>query len=386
MNQIKSPFIKDRLFCPGPVEIPLQFRTPALSSSIYHRSEMFYELFLECRKLLSPIFGSKDGPLILTSSGTGAMESAITNFTSPQDQILVVNGGKFGERWGKIASAYQCQVEELKLNWGTSLTQEMLLNFVKKFPQAKAIYLQSHETSTGVLYELEKLIPTIRSTFSGLIIVDAISSLCAHPMKMDEWGIDIVIGGSQKGFAIPPGLSFIALSEKALQNFSNRPRFYFDLRKEKKEQDEGSSAFTPAISLVQQLYTSLKQIHQTGLEKYFSHHQLLGDAVRAAASGLGLELFPEKPISNILTAMKIPMQIDGSKVVRHLRTQHGIIMAGGQDQLKGKIIRFSQLGYIDQIELIGALGALELTLKKLHHPFELGSGIKEALKIFNQNH
>jgi aspartate aminotransferase-like enzyme len=377
----REPFTTDRLFCPGPTPVPSAAIQAGTETSVYHRTEEFYKAFRSTTEMLAPFCGSKNLPVILTSSGTGAMEAAVQNLTAAGDEVVVVSGGKFGERWEKLAGAYQLRPEVVKIGWGTAPTADLILAALGRQKNPKAIFLQANETSTGVAYPVEVLARAIRAKFAGLIVVDCISSLGAHPMEMDAWGIDCVVAGSQKGFGIPPGLAFISLSDKAWGSLSERPRFYFDLARERKAQLEGQTAWTPATTLILSLKKSLELLHETGLEQLALHHEQLAAATRAAASAMGLELFAKDYPSNSLTAVCVPPAIDGSKLVKRLKNRFGTIFAGGQDHLKGKIIRIAHLGFISRFDLLDGLAALEFALAEEGYQGDLGQGVKTAMQV-----
>lgn len=336
--------------------------------------------------MLAPVFGIKNLPVILTCSGTGGLEAAVVNLTASGDKVAVVNGGKFGERWDKLNRSYGCEVATLEIPWGQAPSSAAVLELIKKQQGTKVLFLQANETSTGAYYGIETLVPAIRKQFNGLIVVDCISSLCAHEMKMDEWGIDAVIAGSQKGFGLPPGLAFIALSDRAWANISNRQRFYFDLPRERKGQEGGRSAWTPASTLVLGLHAALKAIHQTGLPQLYNHHDRMARASRAFAAAINLQLLcPEHP-SNSLTSMSIPDGVDGNKVIKLLRTKFQAFFAGGQDQLKGKVVRYAHLGFVSILDVIDGLTALEFVLSECGHKFDFGAGVKAAMQELQKKH
>ena len=381
----KELFTTNRLFCPGPTPVPEHVLAAMSDTSMYHRSDEFYKISRECSEMLAPIFGSKNLPIMLTSSGSGALEAAVVNLTAPGDKVVVVNGGKFGERWEKLNSGYGCEVSVLNLSWGKAPKASDILELIQKQDGTKALFLQANETSTGSYYGIETLIPDIRKSFKGLIIVDCISSLCAHEMRMDEWEIDAVVAGSQKGFGLPPGLAFISLSDRAWGSLSTRPRFYFDLTGERKGQAEGRSAWTPASTLTLGLHAALKTMHATGLNELYKHHDRMARASRAFAKAVQLKLFcPDSP-SNSLTTMSMPAGVDGSKVVKELRRRFQSFFAGGQDQLKGKVIRYSHLGFVSIFDLINGLSALEFVLDDNGHNFDFGSGVKAAMVELRRN-
>jgi len=374
-------FSNKKLFTPGPTTTSEQAIQAMSAPSTYHRDPEFYESFTNCRKLLAPFFGSQALPYIFTSSGTGAMEAAVVNFTSPGDEVLSVVGGKFGQRWFDISDSYGCKTHKLAVKPGSSPTAEQISASLKANPQIKAVLIQASETATGASYPVEKIAKLIRAQFNGLIMVDAISALCAHEIKMDAWGLDVVIGGSQKGLGVPPGLSFINLSAKAHDSFSDRSRFYFDLKREMKGQDEGRSAFTPAAGLIVGLEQSLKTLNQLGVDQVVNHHKKLTEAARAAITGLGLELFVKDSYSHAVTSFLPPAGISASDLLKSMKADDQIIFSGGQDELKGKILRLGHLGFMSRLDLITGLSALEFALVKLGAKIQLGDGVAQAMKI-----
>ena len=379
-----NPFVKPRLYCPGPTPVPFDISVAALQTNIYHRTDAFRQLMLDCSHMLQAFFGSSESPLILSSSGTGALEAAMVNLTRIGDKILVVNGGKFGERWEKLGQAYQCQVVSYTIPWGTSPNTQELKQLLSAHPDCKAVFFQANETSTGVAFPVSEMAAAIRSVSKALICVDAVSSLIAHRMAMDEWAIDAVVAGSQKGFGIPPGLSFVSLSKRAWQQLSDRPKFYFDLAKEKQGQDKGETAWTPAISLILSLKPALEKLSAIGVEACDQYHGRLADACRKAVAAMGLRLFAQSHPSQALTAVSLPAGIDGSILVKTCRDEFGAIIAGGQDQLKGKIVRIAHLGLVDHLDFISGLVALEMGLQRLGYKHTLGSGVGAAMQSLNQ--
>lgn len=382
----REMFTPNRLFCPGPTPTPWAVKASYLETDIYHRSKEFESLFLQCATMLKPLFGSETNPLILTSSGTGAMEAAVTNLTNVGDGVIVLVAGKFGERWEKIVTSYGCQVEVVRVGHGKVPRASDLGDAFRRMPRPKVVFFQAHETSTGARLPVEELIDEIkRHSKDALIVVDAISSLGAHPISMTGMGIDCLISGSQKGFGVAPGLSFIALSDRAWRGLSTRPKFYFDLAKERKSQESGRSAYTPAISIVLGLYASLTEISKQGITAFINHHARLGAATRAAVKSWGMDLFVEEVAqSNVLTAVKVPPSLDGVQILATAKARYGAIISGGQDDLKGKIIRFSHLGFVSPFQLIEGLAALEFALADLGWSFSLGSGVASAMKVLKQ--
>jgi aspartate aminotransferase-like enzyme len=380
-GQGREPFLKDRLFCPGPTPVPTAAQVAAImDASVYHRTKPFYDTVLHCRELLRPMFGAKNAPLILTSSGTGAMEAAVTNLTARGDEVLCVSAGKFGERWGKLTEAYECKASILEVEWGKAPTPAMFTDHLKRNPGTKAVFIHANETSTGVFFPLKEIAAAIRAVSDCLLVVDAISALGAHKIEMDAWGIDCIVAGSQKGFGIPPGLAFISLSDKAWERLSKRPRFYFDLARENKNQSTGATAWTPATTLIASLRVSLEELHKYGLDSVADFHRSNAEAVRAGAVSLGLGLLAETDYSHALTAIRLPDDMDGKALVKRLSRDYGAIFAGGQDRLEGKIVRFAHLGFIDRFDVIAGMAALEFALKDEGHLNVPGVGVSRLME------
>lgn len=382
MTTERELFTPNRLFCPGPTPSPWMIKQAGLDSDVYHRSKEFEAVVSSCIELLKPLFGTKTQPVIFTASGTGAMESVVVNLTEPQDSVMVVVAGKFGERWQKLNEAYGNKVSTIAVEWGRAPTAENISEALKKNPKPKVFFMQANETSTGARFDIEEIARVIKKISpETLIVVDAISSLGAHKLHMDNYGIDAVTAGSQKGFGVAPGLSFVALSERAWGRLSSRAKYYFDLNKERLGQASGRTAWTPAVSLIQSLHVSLQEINRVGVDQFANHHQRLSRACRAAVKALGLELFvEERAASDALTAIKVPARLDGTKILVQAKTRYGAIISGGQDDLKGRIIRFSHLGFVSPFMLIEGLAALEFALADCGHEFKLGSGVSAAMQ------
>jgi aspartate aminotransferase-like enzyme len=377
----KLPNIRNRLFCPGPTPVPQEAALASLQTDLYHRSPEFKQHFVETRSLLRPFFDANEDPLILTSSGTGALEAAMVNFTTEGDEILVINGGKFGERWEKLGHAYGCQVTTIQVEWGDAPEIDEIRSRLKAAPQTKAIFLQANETSTGVAYPIQDIARTVREVAPDcLIIVDAVSALVAHHVKLQSWDLDCVISGSQKGFGVPPGLAFLAASERAWNRLSGRSRFYFDLARERKGQKDGQTAWTTATSLVMGLKAALGQLNEVGVDGCVNHHRRMAEACRSAAESLGLELFSRRYHSQSLTAIRLPDRCDGTQLVKICRERYGAVFAGGQDQAKGKIIRIAHLGIFDQFDTLTALSAFEFGLSEMGFVKQLGQGVAAAMQ------
>jgi aspartate aminotransferase-like enzyme len=314
------------------------------------------------------------------------MEGAVTNTLSAGDQALVVEGGKFGERFSNICRAYGVQAAVIPVEWGRAVDPAVIEKALREDPSIKAVFTQATETSTGVLHPVKEMAAVVSRCPGTILIVDGISHLGAVELPMDEWKLDVVICGSQKALMLPPGLAFAALSDKAWQfvEKSTLPKFYFDFQRELKNLTKNQSAYTPAISLVVGLAESLRVIRQEGLENIIARHARLAKATRAAMAALGLQLYAPQAYSDAVTAVVAPPGIDGQKVVKILREKHNLTIAGGQDQAKGKIFRLAHMGYIDQSDIIAGIAAVELTLQELGYSFELGKGVRAAMEILGQ--
>lgn len=380
-------FTPNRLFCPGPTPQPWATKQAALESDIYHRSKDFEALVIDCVRMLKPLFGTKTQPVLLTSSGTGAMEAIVVNLTNPGDRVIVVVAGKFGERWQKLNETYGNQVTTIPVRFGSVPTMAQISEAFKACPNPKAFFFQAHETSTGARLDVAGIASQVRALSpETMIVADAISSLGAHEINMDAHDLDAVTAGSQKGFGVAPGLSFVALSERAWKSRSSRARFYFDLEKERVGQESGRTAWTPGVSLIQSLHVALKQISEIGVQRFADHHARLASASRAAVKAMGLDLFVDNnAISNVLTAIKVPIGIDGSRILTTAKSRYGAIISGGQDDLKGKIIRFSHLGFVSPFMLIEGLAALEFAFADEGYKFEIGSGVAAAMKDLREH-
>jgi serine---pyruvate transaminase len=364
-------YIKRRLLCPGPTPVPLESHWNCLGDDQYHRHSEFYSVFLKVRDLLNTFLNSDKAPLLLTSSGTGAMEAAVVNLTEEGDSILVIEAGRFAERWLAIAKSYRCKVESYQVPWGGVPDIDVLRDKIAK-KNYKAVFFQGVETSTGVYLPVEHLAEVIRQNSKALIVVDAISSLVAHEMRMADWGIDCVIGGSQKGFGAAPGLSFIALSDRAINSFSKRGCFYFDLRKELASQRDGFSSWTPNIQLVLTLNNSLAKLLSRGYHTLLDFHRSTAMTVRTSLQASGLELFVSNNYAFSVTPFFIPKPLKPEEVKKRLFEKFNIIVAGGQDKLKSEILRIAHMGFIDPFDLLSVLSALEISLNELGAEVQLG--------------
>lgn len=373
------------LLTPGPTPVPENVLLAMARPMIHHRTSEFQEILKEVEEGLKYVFCTKNDVLIFASSGTGAMEGSIANLLSSGDTAIVVRAGKFGERWGEICEAYGIKVVALDVEWGNTVTPKEIESALQKNPQTKAVFITQCETSTGVATDVEAVAKIVSKT-NAVLVVDAVSSLGAMELKMDEWGVDAVVSGSQKGLMIPPGLAFAALSEKAwkLVSMSKCPKYYFDFTKARKSIQKIDTPYTPAVSLVTGLNEALKMIRAEGLENVIARHSRLAQATRNAMLAIGLELFSQHP-SNTVTPVKVPSGVDGEKLVKNIRSKYGISIAGGQDEMKGKIFRIACLGYVSEFDLLTGISAIEMELLEQGFKIEMGKGVQAAQEVFSAN-
>jgi len=378
-----SSMIKRYLLAPGPTPVPPEVLLAMARPMIHHRAPEFDKLFAEVREGLKWLFQTRNDVLMFAASGTGGMEGAVSNFLSPGDKALTVNGGKFGERWGKLCKTFGAQVTELKVEWGRTVDPQAVADALRKDPGIKAVYVQASETSTGVAHDVQALAQIVKAHNDTILVVDAITALGVFDIKTDDWGIDVVVTGSQKALMLPPGLAFVSVSDKAWQlaDKAKNAAFYFNFKKERENQQKNQTAYTPAVSLIIGLQEVLKLLKAEGLEEVFGRQANLAHAMREGMKAAGLALFPKESPSDALTAVSAPEGIDGQAVYKNLRVQYGITAAGGQDHLKGRIFRLSHMGYMDRFDIITAVAATEMVLKGLHHPVKLGSGVARAQEI-----
>jgi aspartate aminotransferase-like enzyme len=371
--------IKQLLLAPGPTPVPARVRLAMAHPMFHHRTPQFSVLFAEVRDRLRELFQTEQDVLVLASSGTGAMEAAISNCFAPGDEVVVVNGGKFGERWLKLANAFGLKPIEIRVEWGRAVRPEQVEEALAERPAARGVLVQGSETSTTAVHPLEQLGAITRSR-DVLLVVDGITAVGVYDLPMDRWGIDVLLTGSQKALMLPPGLALIALSARAWERVerTSQPRYYFDLPRERASQAKNTTAYTPAISLVIGLRESLAMMHEEGWTHVFERHTRLARATRAAAQALELRLVaPDNP-SPAVTGVYVPERIDGSKLFAYLRDRMRVVFAGGQDHLKGKIVRIAHLGYMGAFDTITAIAALEMALRHFGHPVELGRGVGAA--------
>ena len=374
---------KKYLFSPGPTMLPPEVVLKMAEPIMHHREPEFERIFAEIREGLKYIFQTKNEVLTFTSSGTGAMEGAVSNLLSTGDKTIVVRGGKFGERWGEICKAYGIDFIPIDVEWGRAVDPQRIEKILQSDPSVRGVYIQASETSTGVKHPIREIAEIVKRYEQVVLVVDAITGIGVFDLPMDAWGLDVVVSGSQKAMMLPPGLSFAALSDKAWKfvERSNLPKFYFDFRKELKSTKKNQSSYTPAISLFVGLRESLRMIQKEGREAIFQRHERLAEATRRAVKALGLELYAPDSPSNALTAVKFPPGIDGEKLKALFFEKFGITVAEGQEQAKGKIIRIAHLGYYNRLDMIMVISALEMLLREMGYRFELGAGVRAAEEI-----
>jgi len=371
--------LKRYLLAPGPTQIPPEVLLKMAEPMVHHRNPMFEVVVDEVRENLRHLFGTRNEVLIFCSSGTGAMEGAVTNMLSPGDKAVVVRSGKFGERWTEICGAYGVECVNIDLPWGDVLEPGAVEKALKENPDAKAVYMQATETSTGTMFPVREVAAIVRKCPGTLMVVDGITGVGVFPLPMDEWGIDVLIGGSQKALMLPPGLAFAGVSDKAWEfnKTSRMPRFYFNWAKERDNLKKNQTNFTPAISLIVGLRESLRILTEEGLENVYRRSEMLARATREGARAIGLEIFSKNP-SPAVTAICAPEGIDGQAIYKTLWKKYGVTGAGGQDRLKGRIFRLATLGYADKYDVITAVAAIEFALRDLGYAFTVGKGVAAA--------
>lgn len=375
---------KRYLFTPGPTPVPPQVLAALAEPVLHHRAPDFREIYGRVLGRLQEVHRTSSEVLLFTCSGTGAFESAIVNLCSPGERVLAVSSGNFGERWSSMAKTFGCEVEELRLPWGETPAAADLARKLAEIEPVSLVFLVHSETSTGVVADIQALAAAAKDA-GALVVVDAVSSLGAVPLEMDEWGLDVVVSGSQKALMAPPGLATAAVSPGAWEQVARAtmPSYYFDWDKTRKAQAALDSAFTPAVSLIVALDVALGLLLEGGLEAAFERHARLGRACRAGIKAMGLELFsPDEDRSAVVTAARMPEGMDSADLTRALRDRHGVTIAGGQGELKNAIFRIGHIGWYDEFDVATALAAVELVLGELGAPIERGVAASRALEVY----
>jgi aspartate aminotransferase-like enzyme len=382
---------KNRLFTPGPTPILPAAQTAMASFAMHHRTADFRALYTRVLADMKEFIGSRNDVLVLASSGTGVMEGSVSNLTSPGDKVLVLTAGKFGERWRDLAKAFGCAVEVISVPYGETLSLDEVRS--KLTPDVRAVYVQATESSTGARHDVKGLAKLVRAQGDEtLLVVDAITGLGTTHFDVDGWGVDVIIGGSQKALMIPPGLAYCAVSERAWKRMetAKSPRYYFDFRKERKAAAKGESAYTPATSLFAALGAALDFVRQmgngdlaAGREALINNAELAAEMTRAGAQALGLKLFAASSPAAALTAIQSPAGTDSSAIVKEFRESFAAVVANGQGEMKGKLFRIAHLGYYDYLDTIGILAALEHVLASVTgKPVEYGAAVRAAQEVY----
>jgi len=374
---------KQRLLTPGPTPLLPKALHAMMGSDIHHRTEDFRSLYRAVLADLKEVMGTSNDVLTLVASGTGAMEASVSNLFSPGDRVIVCTAGKFGERWVEIAKAYGLDAIVLQEEYGGAVSAQRVMDTLKSQPNIRGVFVQASETSTGAAHDVRAMGEAIKNT-EAIFVVDAITGLGSMPLDIDRWGLDVVIGGSQKAFMIPPGLAFLSISPKAwaFAETSKLPRYYFNLKREKKSAAGGESSWTPNTSLLLALAEALKYVKSVGMDKLVENAQMLAKATRAAVNAIGLELFaPSSPGSSV-TSVKAPKGMDSGVIVKEFRSRFGSIISNGQGSMKGQIFRIAHLGYFDFPDLFGVIAELEIILAAQGVPVKFGTGVAAVQNVY----
>jgi aspartate aminotransferase-like enzyme len=383
--------LKNRLFTPGPTPILPAAQTAMASFAMHHRTAEFRALYSRILADMQEFIGTRNDVLVLASSGTGAMEGSVSNLTSPGDKVLVLSAGKFGERWRDLAQAFGCDVSLIRAPYGETVSLDEVR--AQLTPEVRAVYVQATESSTGARHDIEGIAKLVRARGEEtLLVVDAITGLGTTHFDVDSWGIDVIIGGSQKALMIPPGLAYCAVSARAWKRMESArsPRYYFDFRKERKAAAKGESAYTPATSLIAALGAALDFVRQmgrgdlaVGREALVNNAELAAEMTRAGAQALGLTLFAASSPAAALTAIQAPAGVDSGALVKEFRESFAAVVANGQGEMKGKLFRIAHLGYYDYLDTVGILAALEHVLAGVTgKPVEFGASVGAAQQVY----
>jgi aspartate aminotransferase-like enzyme len=382
---------KNRLFTPGPTPILPAAQTAMAFFSLHHRTADFRALYSRVLADMKEFIGTRNDVLVLACSGTGVMEGSVSNLTSPGDKVLVLTAGKFGERWRDLAKAFGCTVELVSVPYGETFSLDEVGQ--KLSGEVRAVYVQATESSTGVRHDIKGIAQRVQARGEDtLLVVDAITGLGTTRFDVDGWGVDVIIGGSQKALMIPPGLAYCALSERAWKRMetAKSPRYYFDFRKERKAAAKGESAYTPATSMFAALGAALDFIREmgngdlaAGREVLIDNAELAAEMTRAGAQALGLELFAASSPAAALTAIQSPAGTDSGALVKEFRASFAAVVANGQGEMKGKLFRIAHLGYYDYLDTVGILAALEQVLGAVTgKPVEYGAAVRAAQQAY----
>ena len=374
---------KQRLLTPGPTPLYPPALRAMMASDIHHRTEDFRNVYKSVLADLKQVMGTANDVLLFAASGTGAMEASVSNLFSRGDKVIACSAGKFGERWAEITKAYGLEVNVLKAEYGDVVSSERVEAALAAAPDTKGVFVQASETSTGAAHDVRGMARAIAKT-PAIFVVDAITGLGTMPLDIDGWGLDVVIGGSQKAFMVPPGVAFLSISPKAwkLADTATLPHYYFDLKKEKKNGDKGESSWTPSTALILALGEALQYVKQVGMANLIENAQMLARATRGAAKELGLELFAAGSPGSSVTAIKAPRGLDSGVIVKEFRNRFGAVIANGQGSMKGQIFRLAHLGYFDFADLFGVVAGLEIILHANGHPVKFGTGVAAVEQVY----
>ena len=374
---------KQRLLTPGPTPLYPPALRAMMASDIHHRTEDFRGVYKSVLADLKKLMGTSNDVVLFAASGTGAMEASVTNLFSRGDKVIVCSAGKFGERWAEINKAFGLDVTVLQADYGDVVVPERLQNALASTPDVKGVFVQASETSTGAAHDVRAMGQSVGAT-GAIFVVDAITGLGTMPLDIDGWGLDVVIGGSQKAFMVPPGVAFLSVSPKAWKRAETAtlPHFYFNLKKEKKSGDNGESSWTPSTAVILALGEALRYVKDLGIANLVENAQMLARATRAAVQQLGLELFAPGSPSASVTAVKAPRGLDSSIIVKEFRSRFGAIIANGQGSMKGQIFRIAHLGYFDFADLFAVIAELEIILHAHGHPVKFGSGVAAVQRVY----
>ena len=374
---------KQRLLTPGPTPLYPPALHAMMASDIHHRTEDFRKVYRSALADLKEVMGTSNDVLMFAASGTGAMDASVSNLFSRGDKVIVCVAGKFGERWAEITKAYGLDAVVLTAEYGDVVTPDRVSKALSENPNARGVFVQASETSTGAAHDVRAMGEAVAKT-DAIMVVDAITGLGTMPLDIDKWGLDVLIGGSQKAFMIPPGLAFMSVSPKAWKftETSSLPHYYFNLKKGKKSGDAGESSWTPNTALILALGEALKYVKQLGMPKLVENAQMLAAATRAAVQKLGLELFAPKSPGSSVTSVRAPNGMDSGVIVKEFRNRFGAIIANGQGSMKGQIFRIAHLGYFDFADLFAVVAGLEIILHANGHKVEFGAGVRAVEEIY----
>lgn len=372
---------KQRLLTPGPTPLYPPALHAMMASDVHHRTEEFRNIYKSALADLKEVYGTRNDVLMFAASGTGAMDASVSNLFSAGDKVVVATAGKFGERWVEIVKAYGLDANVLKAEYGDVVTPDRIEAALKAEPATRGVFIQASETSTGAEHDVQTIAGIVKKT-DAIFVVDAITGLGTMPLDIDNWGLDVVIGGSQKAFMIPPGLAFLSVSPKAwaMADAAKLPHYYFSLKKEKKSADANDSSWTPATSLIIALGEALKYMKKIGMANLIENAKLLAQGTREACVALGLEIFAKRPGSSV-TAVKAPAGMDSKVIVKGFKERFGAIIANGQGSMQGQIFRMAHLGYFDFADMFGIIGGLELILRANGHQVQLGNGVAAVQRV-----